>query len=242
MKSLEGTTSLVTGASGGIGEAIAMTLASEGSKVILNYHNNKQSVDRIYSNIINEGWKASICQADITRYTDVTAMFQQYIPNILINNAGIHLDARVQTMGLDVWHDVIDLCLNGAFYCTQAYLLYKPRDAYGRIINITSAPALEGLFGAANYATAKAGLIGFTKSVAKEVARKNCTCNAVSLGHFNTGMGMALSPELKKVWVPKISMDRFGKHEEAADVVAFLASSKSSYMNGSVVTIDGGCK
>jgi 3-oxoacyl-[acyl-carrier protein] reductase len=246
---LEGKVALVTGASRGMGKAIALKLASLGSKVAVNYvaieDSNKVDADNLVESIIRPGGEAMSVEADVRDSEAVKAMVEQVTDkwnkvDILVNNAGINRDTLLLRMSDDAWDDVINTNLRGAYLCTKFALRSMMRQEWGRIINISSVTGLVGNAGQSNYAASKGGLIAFTKSIAREMGSRNITVNAVAPGYIITGMTDKLPSERKEAVLSMIPLQRFGQPEDVAELVAFLASDRAGYITGQAITIDGG--
>ena len=242
-KSLEGQTALVTGASRGIGKAIAILLAKEGAEVIINYSSSLENANKVVSEISSFGGKAYPLQADISDENSVNELIKKVLEknnkiDVLVNNAGITKDGLLMRMKTDDWHKVLDLNLSGVFYCTRAVSRQMLKQRKGRIINITSVVGLMGNPGQANYSAAKAGVVGLTQSAAKEFASRGITVNAVAPGFISTDMTKDLNSEAILSAIP---LGRFGNPEDVAGAVRFLAADPSaSYITGQVIQVDGG--
>lgn len=236
---------IVTGASRGIGRAIALELARSGAAVVVNYRAGADLADAVVQEIEGAGGRAVAVQADIsdTATTDrlVNAAVESFGGlHILVNNAGIARDNLLLRMKDDEWDAVIDTNLRGAYLMTRAALRPMMKARWGRIIAITSVIGLAGNAGQANYAAAKAGLIGFTKSVAREMASRGITANAVAPGFVETDITAALTPAQREAILPTIPLGRWGQTEDIARTVTFLASDAASYITGQTLAVDGG--
>ena len=240
---LEGQTALVTGASRGIGKAIAILLAKEGAEVIINYSSSLENANKVVSEINSFGGKAYPLQADISNETSVNELIKTVLDknkkiDVLVNNAGITKDGLLMRMKTDDWKKVLDLNLSGVFYCTRAVSRQMLKQKKGRIINITSVVGLMGNPGQANYSAAKAGVVGLTQSAAKEFASRGITVNAVAPGFITTDMTKNLNSEAILSAIP---LGRFGEPDDVAGVVRFLAADPSAaYITGQTIQVDGG--
>ncbi|WP_310910180.1 3-oxoacyl-[acyl-carrier-protein] reductase [Clostridium estertheticum] len=242
---LKGKTAVVTGASRGIGRAIALKLAKHGANVVVNYRNSVDAVQEVVKEIEALGVKVLAIQADISSYADVENMIKKSVEefgsiDILVNNAGITKDGLLMRMKEADFDSVIDINLKGAFNCTRHVAAIMLRQRSGRIINISSVSGLTGNAGQVNYSAAKAGIIGMTKSVAREFGSRGVTCNAVAPGYIQTDMTEDLSAKVKDTIMGTIPLKRLGRPEDVANVVAFLATDEAAYITGQVINVDGG--
>lgn len=242
---LEGKVALVTGASRGIGRAIAIELAKAGAEVIINYLGSEEKAREVKATIEGLGKKAHLARFDVANPQEVTAAIKELETrigpiHILVNNAGITRDALFLRMKLEDWEAVLRTNLFSAFYVTQAVLPLMLKARWGRIINISSVVAFTGNPGQVNYAAAKAGLIGFTKALALEVASRNITVNAIAPGYIETDMTEKLPEKVKEAFLQEIPLKRAGLPEEVAHLALFLASDQASYITGAVFHINGG--
>ncbi|WP_216207826.1 3-oxoacyl-[acyl-carrier-protein] reductase [Clostridium estertheticum] len=242
---LKGKTAVVTGASRGIGRAIALKLAKHGANVVVNYRNSVEAVQEVVKEIEALGVKVLAIQADISSYTDVENMIKKSVEefgsiDILVNNAGITKDGLLMRMKEADFDSVIDINLKGAFNCTRHVAAIMLKQRSGRIINISSVSGLTGNAGQVNYSAAKAGIIGMTKSVAREFGSRGVTCNAVAPGYIQTDMTEDLPAKVKDTIMGTIPLKRLGRPEDVANVVAFLATDDAAYITGQVINVDGG--
>ncbi|MBQ3653348.1 MAG: 3-oxoacyl-[Synergistaceae bacterium] len=236
---------LVTGASRGIGRAIVLEFARNGFDVAINYNRSSESAQKICDEAVALGVKAGIFQADVGDSEQVKELFSKVkaslgAVNVLVNNAGITRDNLLMRMKPEDWNAVISTNLNAAFYCTQAALRDMAKAHYGRIVNIASVVGLVGNAGQANYSASKAGIIGFTKSAAREYSARGITVNAIAPGFIETDMTEILKPEMKDSILKSIPLGRIGKAEEVAKAVMFFAGEDSAYITGQVLAVDGG--
>jgi 3-oxoacyl-[acyl-carrier protein] reductase len=236
---------VVTGSSRGIGRAIALKLASLGSKVVVNYSGSEDAANEVVQQIAAEGGEAIAVQADIRDAEQAKRLIKTGLDkygqlDILVNNAGITRDTLLMRMKEDDWDIVMETNLKGTFNCTKVAQRPMIRQRYGRIINITSVSGVAGQVGQANYSASKAGIIGFTKALARELGARNVTVNAVAPGYVVTDQTADLPQELIDYILELTPMRRPGEAEEIANVVAFLASEEASYVSGQVLGVDGG--
>ena len=241
----DGRVALVTGGSRGIGRAIVLQLAQQGFRIAVNYVSNEEAAAEVVHRVQSAGTEAVAVKGDVTKGEDVERIFAQTAEafgsvEILVNNAGIIKDSLLMRMADEDWDNVINLDLRSVFLCTRAGIRTMVRGRWGRVINIGSVVGLRGNAGQSNYAAAKAGLVGFTQSVAKEVASRNVTVNCVAPGYVETDIVEDLPKELKQHIMDRVPIGRFGRPEEIAGIVGFLASDAASYITGQAIAVDGG--
>ncbi|WP_303841490.1 3-oxoacyl-[acyl-carrier-protein] reductase [Selenomonas ruminantium] len=242
---LDGKVALVTGASRGIGRAIALKLAAEGAKVAINYAGNTAKAEEVKAEIEKNGGEAILVQADVADSVAVETMVNTVVEkfgqiDILVNNAGITRDGLLMRMKDEDFDAVINTNLKGVFYCTKLVSKLMMKKRSGRIINMASVVGLMGNAGQTNYAAAKAGVIGFSKSAAKELAARGITVNMVAPGFIDTDMTAAMTDKAKEMTLTGIPLNRMGTPEDVANAVAFLVSDNASYITGQVINVDGG--
>ncbi|MDQ0206392.1 3-oxoacyl-[acyl-carrier-protein] reductase [Alkalicoccobacillus murimartini] len=242
---LQNQVAIVTGASRGLGQAIAMELAEKGAKVVVNYAGSQQRAEQVVQDIKDIGGDALAVQADVADADEVKSLIKQTIEafgrvDILVNNAGITRDNLLIRMKEDDWDAVINTNLKGVFNCAKTVARQMMKQRYGRIINVSSVVAVMGNPGQANYVAAKAGVIGLTKSMAKELANRNIHVNAIAPGFIESDMTEVLTEEVKDQYLTQIPLGSFGSAKQVASVVRFLASSDADYMTGQTLHVDGG--
>lgn len=242
---LKGKNAIVTGASRGIGRAIAIKFAELGANVVLNYRSDINSVQEVVKEIESKGVKALAIQGDVSSFEDSKKIIDEAMEklgsvDILVNNAGITKDSLIMRMKEEEFDKVIEVNLKGVFNCIKHAIPVMVKQRSGKIINISSVVGLSGNAGQANYAAAKAGIIGLTKSVAKEIASRGITANAIAPGFIQTDMTETLGEKVKENIKANIPLKRLGSPEDIANTAAFLASDMASYITGQVISVDGG--
>ena len=244
MARLEGRTALVTGASRGLGRAIALKLAEDGAQVALNFRSGEEQAREVADQIRSRGGTALLFRADVSVKDEARSLIGTVLEqwghlDILVNNAGITRDRSMRKLTDDDWTDVINTNLNSVYYCTSAALKPMIERKYGRVVNISSFVGQAGNFGQANYSASKGGVIAFTKSVAIEVAKYNVTVNAIAPGFTETDMLAKVASDVREQILTKIPMGRFGKPEDIARAVAFLCA-EGDYITGQQINVNGG--
>jgi len=245
MFDLTGHAALVTGASRGIGRAIATHLAARGASVAINYNQSSEQAKQLQTEIEAAGGKAIVTQGDVRKPEDADRIVQETIHafgklDILVNNAGFNRDTLILRMSLEDWDEVMELNLRAVFLVTKAALRPMMRNRWGRLINIGSVSGIAGNAGQANYAAAKAGLVGFTRAVAREMGSRNITSNLIMPGLVITELTKDIRPEVVQGVKQRLLIDRMGKAEDVAATVVFLASEEAGYITGHVLPVDGG--
>jgi 3-oxoacyl-[acyl-carrier protein] reductase len=243
---LKGRTALITGASRGIGRATAVRLARDGARIAVNYKGNSGAAEETKRLVEQAGSSAALVQGDVSADADADRVVKEAIAfgqgklDILVNNAGTTRDDLLIRMTAEAWDTVLDLNLRGAFLVTKAAMRPMMKQRFGRVVNVSSVAGVSGNAGQANYASAKAGLIGFTKTVAREMASRNITCNAVAPGFVPTDLTNSLLGQMEATILKQIPLGRFGTVEDVANAIAFLVSEEAAYITGQVLQIDGG--
>ncbi len=242
---LEGKRALVTGASHGIGRAVALRFAAEGARVALNYRSDRAAAEEAAASIVAGGGEAVAIGGDVSQPDEAAALVEAAVSafggvDVLVNNAGVTRDGLLLRMEEEAWDAVLDTNLKGAFLCSKAAARHMARARWGRIVNMSSIVGLTGNAGQANYASAKAGLIGLTKTLARELASRGITVNAIAPGFIATRMVEDLSAETQSRVLERIPLGRFGTPEDVAAVCAFVASDDAAYVTGQTLGVDGG--
>lgn len=242
---LSGKVAIVTGSSRGIGAGIAQMLAVQGAKVVVNHRNSPEGAEEVVTAIKSGGGEAVMIQADVAQSSEAQRLIKETIDSfgqidILVNNAGTTRDTLLMTMKDEDWDLVLRTNLSSTYYCSKAVMRPMMKKRSGRIINITSVVGLSGQAGQTNYAASKAGIIGFTKSLAKEVGSRHITVNAVAPGFIPTALTEVLPPEMIQSLITNTPLGRMGTVEDVANVVLFLASNEAAFITGQVLTVDGG--
>lgn len=242
---LKGKTALVTGGARGIGKAIAMKLGKLGANIVVNYSGSREASESVVKELKEMGVEAISVRADVSDYVQVENMIEETVKSfgsidILINNAGITKDTLIMRMSENDFDKVIDINLKGTFNCIKAASKYMIKQRSGKIVNIASVVGIIGNAGQANYAASKAGIIGLTKSAARELAGRNINVNAVAPGFITTDMTGDLPDKIKNEYMDKIPLKRFGSPDDVANAVSFLCSDESVYITGQVINVDGG--
>src|SRR5215468_5081522 len=245
MSEFDGRVAIVTGGSRGIGRAIVKELSSRGANVAFSFTRNREMADELVAELQNSDRRIVAYQADVTDFAAAEAMVKQVKGELgsvdyLVNNAGITRDKLIMMMTQEDWDAVIDTNLKGVFNVTRHAILVMVRQRRGAILNIASISGVVGMAGQTNYSASKAGLIGFTKALAKEVGRRNITVNALALGLIETDMTSTLPEEYKQKMLEQIPLGRYGSVDEVGKIVAFLVSDDARYITGQVIQADGG--
>lgn len=244
---LEGKSAIVTGSGRGIGRAVAIKFAQEGADVVVNYTQRPDTANETAREIEKLGRQAVVVKADVSKKEDVDNMVKTALErlgkiDILVNNAGISKPAMLYKMTEEEWDKVVDIHLKGAFLCTRAIANHMRERKYGKIINVISTAGVYGTVGQINYASAKAGLIGFTKSASRELGRYGINVNCIEIGVIETEMTEKIrsDPKLRELYMGRIQLQRFGTFDDVSPLFVFLASDESSYITAQVIGVDGG--
>ena len=245
MFDLTGKVAVVTGSAKGIGAGIARALAAQGARAVINYRSSGEAAEKVAADLKGAGGEAIVVKADVSQSDAASQLIKTAIDtygqiDILVNNAGITRDKLIMTMKDDDWEIILHTNLSSVYYCSKAVIRPMMKKRTGRIINMTSVVGLAGQAGQTNYAASKAGIIGFTKALAKEVGSRNITVNAVAPGFIPTDLTNVLPEEQIKAIVENTPLGRLGTLEDVAHTVLFLASNEASFITGQVVTVDGG--
>ena len=243
--SLQGQIALVTGGGRGIGSAISLALGGMGAYVVVNYHANREAAGQTLERLIAKGGRGELAQFDVANEGQIEETFKKIVDvhgkiDILVNNAGLTSDGLLMRMKAEDWDRVVGTNLKGTVLCTKAVSRCMIRQRYGRIVNLSSVVGQTGNVGQSLYAATKAGILGFTKAAAREVASRGITVNAVAPGFIETEMTAGLAEKLREEFLHSIPLGRFGTCEEVAHVVAFLAGPEAGYITGQVISINGG--
>ena len=236
---------VVTGASRGIGRAVALELAGRGNLVVINYNGSAEKAEEVKKEIEAAGGEAALQQCDVSQYAECEAFIRQVIKDygrldILVNNAGITRDGLLMQMKEEDFDRVLEVNLKGAFYCMKLAAKGMMKRRYGRIVSISSISGVKGNAGQINYCAAKAGIIGMTKSLARELAPRGITVNAIAPGYIESDMTAVLPDKVKESVLSQVPLGRMGKPEEIAQAAAFLASDRAAYITGQTLLVDGG--
>lgn len=242
---LSGRRVLVTGATGALGREIALAMGREGADVVVHYFHSREPAQAIIDELYQMGRESYAVQADIAKYEEANKLKEEIDAkfgkiNVIVNNAGINRDTSVEKMSIDQWREVLSVNLDGYFHVIKAFVGDLSNSPNSRIINITSVVGQMGNIGQSNYAASKAGIIGLTKALAKELARKGITVNAVAPGFIDSPMVAGVPDKVKEKILSQIPMRRFGKPEEVAYAVVYLASEEANYITGHVLNVNGG--
>jgi 3-oxoacyl-[acyl-carrier protein] reductase len=245
MSELEGQVALVTGGSRGIGKAVALALAREGVKVVINYSQNHEAAEALLKRLVSEGGQGSVMGFNVSEQQEVEEAVKKIIDgyrkiDILVNNAGITSDSLLLRQSARDWNRVLAINLGGAANCTRAVCKGMIRERYGRIVNMSSIVGQIGNVGQAAYAASKAGIVGFTKAMARELASRGITVNAVAPGFIDTEMTAKLPAKVQEEYMKSIPLGRFGTCEDVAGAVCFLVGSRAAYITGQVISVNGG--